>query len=458
MAAYTGPRRATSTATTVVVDASVASWLPAPAFFRNVSLANASTINPENGLGDQVYHANNGFDGTWIAYAGGAFASALGALGSMVFFSGGNGAYDGNGVVAYDIADRTWAMLSQPDNTGVYRTSTGPTSSNSTHSLDSDAVSDRVGLSGHYIKDGFGNAYAGTEVTGNSTTVWKPFPIHSLCGITYLPPDAGGGTYGSLIVVGHDMNGIRVLSANGKIFRFDLETHVWSAINFPFYQFQIEVAAEYDSFNKLLWVSNSGSNRPFVWSYLTNSGGVLNNPTINNSNNYGNLVYMPLRKIMVTLAATPPSTVTIRYLDLNGYTHGTSSPPGTSVTLTTVSSGNITGSAPVSMLINANGANDKLDYCDYDGCLYYLLRATGGTACTLYKLTPPAVGSESTGTWTWSSEPINQHDGSTTFACRGGRIEPTWGGRARYVHSLKSIIMSDSPSLPVQAIRSSSWV
>jgi hypothetical protein len=433
--------------------------VPAAGKFGDVSIANASTIDPENGIGTQVYHANNGFEGTWIAYAGGAYASGLGTLGSMLFFSGGNGAYDGNGVVRYDIATRTFSMHTQPDNTGVYRTSTGATSSNSTHSLDSDAVNDRVGLAGHYIKDGFGNAYAGTESTGNSTTVWKPFPLHSLCGITYLPADAGGGTLGSLIVVGHDMNGIRVLSANGRIFRLDLATNVWSAIPFPFYQFQIMVAAEYDSIRKLLWTHPAGSNRPFVWSYLTGTGGTIAGPTINATADYANYCHMPNRDLLLYVTQTGGTSLAVRAINLASYSHASYASQSLPSYTLNIAQTFPTGWPTTLQWPGVFGSKDKLDYCEYDGCVYYLERATAGqTTCTLWKLTPPAVGQEQSGTWSWSNETIQMAVGTTSYACNGTGKEPSWGGRARYIHAVKSIIMSDGSTLPVQAIRSANWV
>ncbi len=462
MPPVTYPRRVTSTATTITVT-SLPSWLPGAGQFGSISLSDASAINPS--AIDPRYPGlwvgnSGGWNAVWDAYGGGAYAPTLGAYGSILLFNGGHRTWGGCNVVRYDIETRVWSNYTYPIHAATDRSISGGVVV-STPSGDTGSVNDRVGLAGHYIKTADGVAIAGTEATGNSTTTWYPFPIHTNCGITFVPPDAGGGTLGSLVVVGHNQTGLHILSANGRIFRLDLATKVWSAIPFNFSQYFSPHGCEYDSFNKVLWVIRGDNSPLYAYNYQTGVGHALSSPALNSTGDYPNLCFMASRKLLIRAtsrwngSASEPALMAI---DVSKYVHGST---------TTLSSYVLNMTAyptgwPTSLKNGIySGCKDKLDYCDLDGNVYYLERqAPGGTSCTLWKLVPPAVGQEQSGTWSWRAETINIKAGDSygSFACGGAAREPSWGGRARYVPALKAIVLTDKYNWPVQAVRSGSWV
>jgi hypothetical protein len=211
---WPGNRRMTRTTSSPfaiqVLEPALPSWVPSPGEVASVSTENASSVDPDPG-NTAVYWGNAGFDSIWSAYNGGAYAPTLGSLGSMLLFGGGHFAYEGNCVVQYDIAARTWALLTEPTLTGTVHTIGDPGRASS----DSDSVNDRVGSAGQFIKDGTGADIPGTDVTGEATTNWLPYPIHTNCGITFLPPEAGGGTLGSLVALSVPITAREIASPRG---------------------------------------------------------------------------------------------------------------------------------------------------------------------------------------------------------------------------------------------------
>jgi len=463
MAALTFPRRVTSTSSTITVDSGgLPAWIPNAGEFASVSLSNGSVIDPN--VIDPLYAgtdlwrgSSGGWSTVWASgYGGGIYAPTLGTYGSLLLCNGGHNTWWGNGVVRYDIADRVWSHHTYPIYAANQHSIVGGVVTD-TDSLDSDSVNDRVGLAGHYIKYADGTPIAGAEVTGNSTTNWQPVPLHTNCGISFIPQDAGGGTLGSLVFLGHDQTGLRVLSANGRVFRLDLETNIWSAIPYAFNQSSSVPGCEYDSLNKVLWIftANSGVK---AHSYLIGTTRTLSTSAgLNMSADYCNACFMASRSLLIMATRNNSGTSpVIRAFNVAGYVHGTT---------TTIPSYTLNIAAwptgwPPSLHKGNLGGKDKLEYCEQDGNVYYLNTASGtNTTCTLYKLQPPAVGQEQAGTWTWVPETINLMSGDTfgSFVGTNPSEEPTWGGKTRFVPSLKSLFVTAKHNTPVQAIRSINW-
>jgi len=78
---------------------------------------------PGDGCG---YSGNEGLKGIMDDWTGGAFATNLGASGSLLVFGGGHSGYLGNEVYAFDVAQGSWSRLTNPVNppTCDYNTST----------------------------------------------------------------------------------------------------------------------------------------------------------------------------------------------------------------------------------------------------------------------------------------------------------------------------------------------
>jgi hypothetical protein len=64
--------------------------------------------------GNCSYSGNEGQSGVMDDWSGGAFATGLGAMGSLLVFGGGHNGYFGNEVYAFDIATLTWKRVTEP--------------------------------------------------------------------------------------------------------------------------------------------------------------------------------------------------------------------------------------------------------------------------------------------------------------------------------------------------------
>ncbi len=60
------------------------------------------------------YSGSNGVSGVMDDWNGGAFATNLGAAGSLLVFGGGHSGYNGNEVYAFDVAQGAWSRLTNP--------------------------------------------------------------------------------------------------------------------------------------------------------------------------------------------------------------------------------------------------------------------------------------------------------------------------------------------------------
>ncbi|MEM9191844.1 MAG: DUF2625 family protein, partial [Myxococcota bacterium] len=65
------------------------------------------------------YRGNTGIKSVMRAWCGGAFATQLGAFGSLIAFGGGHADYYGNEVYAFDIATGLWSRVSEPYDGGT---------------------------------------------------------------------------------------------------------------------------------------------------------------------------------------------------------------------------------------------------------------------------------------------------------------------------------------------------
>lgn len=90
-----------------------------------VSSNSVSSVNPCPG-NNCAYSGSEGQKGVMDDWSGGAFATNLGASGSLLVFGGGHSGYLGNEVYAFDVAAGTWSRLTDPVNppTCDYNTST----------------------------------------------------------------------------------------------------------------------------------------------------------------------------------------------------------------------------------------------------------------------------------------------------------------------------------------------
>ena len=90
-----------------------------------VSSNTVSSVNPCPSDGCN-YSGNEGQSGVIDDWSGGAFATNLGAAGSLLIFGGGHAGYYGNEVYAFDVAQGAWSRLTNPVSppTCDYNTST----------------------------------------------------------------------------------------------------------------------------------------------------------------------------------------------------------------------------------------------------------------------------------------------------------------------------------------------
>ena len=77
------------------------------------------------------YSGSNGISGVMDDWNGGAFASNLGAAGSLLVFGGGHSGYNGNEVYGFDVAQGTWSRLTNPVSPPICDFSTSTMAGNS---------------------------------------------------------------------------------------------------------------------------------------------------------------------------------------------------------------------------------------------------------------------------------------------------------------------------------------
>jgi hypothetical protein len=400
-----------------------------------VSLATASSVDPCP-TNNCSYSGVSGFGSIWTAWNGGAYAPQLGEFGSMVYFGGGHFAYDGNCVVAYDIGERTWKLLSQPSEY------------NTRKSGDSDTVNVLVDQDGAY-PDG------------------TPFPNHTNMGCDFLPPAAGGGLLGSYVFMGHDNTGVKITRNN--LWRFNLQTRTWSRWTMPVRLGDL-CSLVYDSKRRGLWwyapyLAESYYTGP-LWFIDVEKRSITRVGVNSATGKLGPDIYMPgmtyveSRDCLLLPKAGPK--LSIQCIDLSKLMFG----PNAWVPVFDITQ---SGQKCRSLWLFPDGGSanawqnyastDKLEYCSEDGCVYALdLYSTG--PCVLFRLEPPSLGKLQAGSWTWTSETLAAKSGER-LALRqlpyGLSTDARLYGKMRFVPPIKSFVLSDHDRLPAQGLRPSTF-
>ncbi len=403
---------------------------PAAGKYSDHSTNLPSAVNPCP-ANNCVYTGADGFRSLWDDWCGGAFAPTMGTYGSLLMFGGGHLDYFGNEVVAYDLEARTFSRLSNPDNY---------------NNTNADAN--------------------GAYPNGN------PYPVHTNMGCDYLPPEAGGGTLGSYVFIGHDQTGVTV--TNNNLWRFDLALRTWSRWQLA-QNLGAFIGLCYDSYRKGLWAVGMSANdetlahqrQLYFLNVATQTqtavsvgspGGLMTNalylPSLEYVRNRDCLVYPIIG-----------TGLPVNCIDLNGVVVGTTSfvpeftiaQAGTKCTsLWSYPSGGGPGGSGLDY-----AACERFSYCSEDGGLY-VLDMTNSSSVDLYKLTVPATLNG--GTWTWTHETLTATSGEA-LALRARGIanvqDKHMFGRMRFVPKLKSFVISDGirtvasveTALPAQLLR-----
>lgn len=416
-------------------------WVPGAGKFATVSLANASTVDPDPDNSEE-YAGVEGFSAIWRDWNTGVYAPTLGALGSMLFFGGGHWGYYGNCVVRYDLYSRGWSLLSQPSTAAV-----------DLLAIDGDPTNTYVSTQGAY-SDG------------------TPYPAHTNCAAVFLPPEAGGGTLGSYVFQNHDQTGVNITS--GALFRFDLALAMdgqpasacWSKWNHR--NLGVEASPDlmgmvYDPYRKGMWLLASGNGFNACRLYFLNWATQTRVEVDINSagGNVGLITYFPATVLVENrdCLVLTRSSAGLYCIDLSGIdstpANGdiaaghTITQSGTACpSLWTYPSGGAPGG---SEYLNQAGI-DHPAYCSLDGNLYALnTRASSG--CSLYKLTVPATLTDA---WVWSNETLTAQSGETLAL----DIQPYpesndhgLVGRFRYIPRVSSFFLSDAHNKPAQLLR-----
>lgn len=425
-------------------DAPLPAWVPDAGKFATVSTNTPADIDPDP-TNAAAYAGTDGLAAVWTVWNGGVLAPTLGDYGSLLMFGGGNQAYDGNGIVRYDLGTRLFSMLSEPLAHKTY-TKPGEAGTNTGNTY--------VDVGGGYIGSPLGTA-------GEQT----PAPIHIYAGCVFLPSDAGGGSLGSYVFLTHFQNRINIEDA--AFWRFDIALARWykwtwttgrnAGVNYN--------GLCYDSSRKKVWIlgpvttvpNSTGLQRLFVADFVgetvtqvTLTGtGTFSSGAIGKSG-YGLYMVMPeycAAKDCIVLPISDASAGSMVYIDLNGYSSG-SGPVDCSLMTTS-------GTACPSLWRASDATSvDKMAYCSRDGALYALNLFDGTADANLYKLTPPS-GALS-GTWAWSDETLTAQS-AETLAIRNstgaGVADKTLMGRMQFVPGLRSFVLSDGLSLSAQLMR-----
>jgi hypothetical protein len=355
-------------------------------------------------------------------------------MGSLLMFGGGHFAYDGNEVVAYDVAERVFKRLSDP---APY---------NTLNSGDSDTVNVLVDINGSFP---------------NGT----PFPNHTYMAPVFLHPEAGGGALGSFVTLCHPQTGVNITKHN--FWSFDLQRRTWSRWPSPYTHGQYANGLAYDPSRKGCWMVAPDS----VWGSLKQlwfvdfinrrvtpinlAGSGASGSAIASGIYLPGPCYLAARDCLVI--PVDGAGLNLLCIDLNGLTPGS----GSNTASTHLISQSGTKCPSLWMFPNGGGsetwqnytAANCLEYCPRDGSLYSLNMHVGNT-CMLFKLSPPAGAL--TGTWSWSNETLSPRSGES-LALRANTVATVLDkplmGRLRYAPAISSFVFSDNANLPAQALR-----
>jgi hypothetical protein len=438
------PRRTTSTATTITVNAAgLPAWAPNPGQFTY-----ASTQTPNQAPGqftpldpNRHWQGDYGWAGIWAHWNGGIYAPTMGSLGSLYFFGGGHAGYFGGDVIRYDIANRVFSRAYGVDQYAQdVRWPPGNSSTGDTTNL---VVTTR-----------------GNFVTAQNASTFSPYPCHTNNGIEFIPSDGGGGALGSLAFVMHNQSLVNINQP--CVWLFDLAASTWSRgpdLAFPSVtggDYGNHHGLTYDSRRKVLWIA-SGYGTRTLWE-IDLVGGT--NRYIANAN------FSSYAGSWVTL----PNIVYIDNLDMIWLqSQGTSSPTywGIDLSSLTTASGSINGLTRTQLTV----ANPTADPCYSNGNTVEAGQASGyvnaldipatvyrgaGNATQLTRHVPPATNWKAN-PWTWDNETLAPKNAGETHQFETRPSDGDLATKARYVPAMKSIVYSHAASLLAVAARHSSW-
>jgi hypothetical protein len=365
-------------------------WVPPEGQFANISLNTLYDVRPPG-------WPTSDAAGPFANWCGGAYATDFSGLGAYVVH--GSGHLSGGqplwaGVWCFDLDTRSWVGTNVPSQ---------PLLEN---------VADY-------------NAYGESTV---SETLGHPYPVHTYDSLIYHPAANGGGSQGSLIRVG----AAGASQWSHPLHRFDLSkgtaapTRVVNNISGGGYP-----QATRDTTRNGVWYLNANGNAPLTFISFTDWA-LTNHPK--GFNEYGNysLTYIP--EPYDCLVST-----------------GNSGDYGVNMGVYVCP---IVGGVPQGFVkVNPTGTRvgDQRAGTCWSTLLNCLVSYEAGGSFTVHKLTPPAPGSLTTGTWTWSSETLNGVSGATPSK-NSVTNNGAWG-RFIEVPAARCFIWCDGIRAPVQAWR-----
>jgi hypothetical protein len=322
---------------------SLPSWVPNAGQFANVSLNLPRDVDPCP-AGNCVWSPNQGQEGIFNVWNGGAFCPNYSQYGALAMFGGGHAAYSGNEVLLYDITSRLFKRIGFP-------------SPHNEEERDSNGE----------FPDG------------------QPALSHQYDGITYVPPSPDSSSLGSVLKIDNPGDG-RVTTR--WVHRMPLTTGPSATGGWNRYAnkgpsgFNGDyVAGAYDTTRNRVWLLGAGNSYYTGFGYLTpgaTTGTVtlLANQGSNVDTNHS-LEYCPTHDMLVQFAEI--ATV----VGLCGRLCNSS---------TYFDRLTMTGSPP-----------DEQNGMCWSTALNCFVTYEGDGGTRVYKLTPPATN-PLTGAWNWTSQ------------------------------------------------------
>lgn len=431
MAKWNPPRRIASSPFGIAIQSGSPSWAPAAGEYADISLTTAYLtpgVDPCPG-GGCPYTLVEGQSAMWRDWNGSVFVPDHGAFGSIYMAGGGHFGYVGNEVIRYDIESRAWSRLDNPSNYG-------------------------------WGKDGWANY---TTAPSNVVDIYgsfpdgKPIPLHNYYNLVYVPPDAGGGTLGSIVFMHRDNSSSSNVTET-PWWRYDIQTKTWTRGPQAIKQVQGPTGNQYvglcyDPKRKGIWKLNRFPSSPSTGiSFYSLVTGLQYDVPLNSGNSYvigtpgcGVIAYNVARDFLLMMGENSSDVNYLVCADLSNYTLGTGFVP----------THTIQQSGPTPACLYGSGYGSPFEYCPYDGNHWIV---DWPVSSTLYRLAVPAV---LTGTWTWTAWPLTPKSGTGQLAFEDRR---SGGGvyydnhlytKFRYVPGIKSFLWTDNQSLKVQAGRPS---
>lgn len=375
------------------------SWLPAVGQVGAISLNSISAVNPcpANGCS---YSAVEGQSAVLEDWNGGAFAPAYSQYGGLVVHGGGHNGYFGNEVYVFNCTTRLWERINNPT----------PTPGGIAYSWDT--------------TEG--------ELVANT-----PASTHTYYQVQYLPPERGGGTKGSFILLVHTSNHQVGGGFTGRSHRCDLATGVWSRFSTnratPNSGSGNEGSTCYDSLRDKFWYSGQATSQ--WWTLDSNRAWAGTGVSPPNFNLYfSSLAYDQKGDIIIAWDAAAGTKLTGFDAAGNGAYQAL----------------NYTGTAPSDLGPTSQRAI-QLEYVPETDAFYSWNYAYG--ALVIYKLKPP-TGTKAqrlAGTWTWSTQTFTLAAGSAAIPNAGNGVGAF--SRFRYAPALRSFVVWSAYTGAVYAFR-----